>query len=382
MALNKEQLEVLYEKYIQNQCTTEELQALINELGEDPPAFQADVITGLFDKTWEGLEEPHEAPVIAVASARKWWLRIAAAAAIILLTGAGAYWWLSQAPKPDLATTNKYIKNDIAPGGNRAVLTLADGTSIVLDSAHNGILTQQGNAAVVKQRNGQLAYQTAASYKLQAASQPVYNALATPRGGQYQLVLPDGTKVWLNAASSIRYPTAFAGKERKIEMTGEAYFEVAVNAGMPFIVKANGQEVKVLGTQFNVNAYEDEAMVKTTLLEGAVQVTKDAATTLLKPGQQCSLTKSGTMTVTDDVDPEDAVAWKNGMFSFKSADIRTIMRQIARWYDVDIVYNKDIQGRFNAEIPRNIYASDVLKALELTRKVKFGIDGKKIIVMP
>ena len=394
--LNPDQLEELYGKYIQNQCTAEELQALIDELGEDSPTFQADLITRLFDKTWDGLEvfpgkyklpdlalpgEEHheeEAPVIELASKRKWWLRIAAAAAIILFLGAGSYWWVSRSHKSDLAATSKYLKNDVAPGGNKATLTLANGATIVLDSAHNGTLAQQGNATVVKQNNGQLAYNTLN----EKPTDVLYNTLTTPRGGQYQLVLPDGSKIWLNAASSIRYPTAFTGKERKIEITGEAYFEVAKNAGMPFIVKANDMEVKVLGTHFNVNAYDDEAVIETTLLEGSVSVTKDAAIAILKPGQQSRLTKLGTLDVINEADLEEAVAWKNGMFSFKRADIKTVMRQIARWYDVDIVYEKQVPSvNFGGEMKQDLKLSQVLKGLERIG-VRFRIEGKKLVVLP
>jgi transmembrane sensor len=393
MALNQVQLEELYDKYIQNQCTAEELQTLIDELGEDSPAFRADLITRLFDKTWDGLdvfpgkyklpdltlpEGRHETPVVALASGKKWRLRIAAAAAIILLVGAGSYWWVSRAPKSDGAAANTYLKNDVAPDGNKAVLTLANGASIILDSAHNGTLTQQGNSLVVKQNNGQLAYHT----ENEKPTEVVYNTLTTPRGGQYQLVLPDGSKIWLNAASSIRYPTAFAGKERKLEITGEAYFEVAKNTGMPFIVNANGMEVKVLGTHFNVNAYGDEAAIKTTLLEGAVKITKDAATAILKPGQQSRLTKLGKIDVINDVDLEDAVAWKNGIFSFKRADTKAVMRQIARWYDVEIVYESQVPSiNFGGEMKRDLNLSQALKGLG-RMGLRFRIEGKKLVVLP
>jgi transmembrane sensor len=390
MALNPEQFEALYDKYIQNQCTAEELQILIDELGEDSPAFQEDLITRFFDKTWDGLdvfpgkyklpdltlpEGRHRTPVIALASGKKWRLRIAAAAAIILLLGAGSYWWMSRAPQSGLVATNK---NVLAPGGNKAVLTLANGTSIILDSVHNGTVAQQGNTIVIKQNNGQLAYHI----ENEKPTEILYNTLTTPRGGQYQLVLPDGSKIWLNAASSIRYPTAFAGKERKFEITGEAYFEVAKNTGMPFIVKAKDMEVKVLGTHFNVNAYDDEAAIKTTLLEGAVRITKDAATVLLKPGQQSRLTKSGKLNIINDVDLEDAVAWKKGLFSFKRADTKAVMRQIARWYDVEIVYESQVPAiNFGGEMKRDLNLSQALKGLG-RMGLRFRIEGKKLVVLP
>jgi len=205
--------------------------------------------------------------------------------------------------------------------------------------------------------------------------------LSTPRAAQYQLVLPDGSKVWLNAASSIHYPTAFAGKERKVEITGEAYFEVAQDARLPFIVKTNGMEVKVLGTHFNVNAYEDEAMVRTTLLEGAVLMTKDAATALLQPGEQAQLTKAGDLKLVHNADIAEAVAWKNGLFQLNSADVPAIMRQMARWYDVEIVYEEGVpDGHISGKVPRGMNLSQVLEIFEVSG-VHFKIEGRKIIVL-
>jgi ferric-dicitrate binding protein FerR (iron transport regulator) len=232
---------------------------------------------------------------------------------------------------------------------------------------------------VVKQSNGQLAYNT----QNEKPTEVLYNTLTTPRGGQYQLVLPDGSKVWLNAASAISYPTAFTGSERKVEIKGEAYFEIAKNTAMPFIVKVNDAQVQVLGTHFNINAYSDEDAIKTTLLEGAVKVTKDAASTLLKPGQQAILGRSSNeIRVQENTDLDAVLAWKNGYFSFNQTDLATIMRQIARWYDVDIVYSDKVpERRFGGEIPRNTNAAEVLKMLEES-KVHFRIEGRKVIVLP
>jgi ferric-dicitrate binding protein FerR (iron transport regulator) len=394
MAISKEELQALYHKYIQNQCTVEELQTLTDALGEDSPAFPEDLVNELFDGTWDGLdvfpgkyqlrelalpwkkEEP--APVI-VLSFRKRWLRIAIAAAILLL-GTGTYMWMTRAPKPGL--TAKALKNDVQPGGNKAVLTLANGSTIILDSARNGSLAQQGNATVIKQNDGQLAYNTLN----EKPTEVLYNTLSTPRGGQYQLALPDGSKVWLNAASSIRYPTAFTGKQRSVEITGEAYFEIAKNADMPFIVKmlsAAGDkgEVRVLGTRFDVNAYNDEETVRTTLVEGSVSVEKDAARALLKPGQQARMTLSGKMDVLDNADVEEVLAWKNGRLLLKHADMATILRQAARWYDVDVVYKDRIEGdTYTVSIPRNVPLSQVTRVLETMSGAHFTIDGKVITV--
>jgi len=309
------------------------------------------------------------------------WRRVAVAASIILVLGAGAYFLAVRKPSQVAGTQGSGIKNDVAPGGNKAILTLANGGTIVLDSAANGVLTQQGNANVLKTNNGQLAYNTTN----EKPTEVLYNTLATPRAGQYQLVLPDGSKVWLNAASSIRYPTAFTGANRQVDITGEVYFDIAKDARKPFIVRlgppAGGKgAVRVLGTQFNVNVYDDEPAVRTTLVEGSVEVTKDAATALLKPGQQSQLTTSGALKVVQDADVEEAVAWKNGKLSFKHADIATILRQAARWYDVEIVYKAKIEDTYTVDVPRNLPVSTLLHVLEMSSGVHFNIEGKRITV--
>lgn len=304
------------------------------------------------------------------------------AAAILLLVIGTIYFRnrLTNTSQPIAAhnTDSPRITRDIPPGGDGAILTLADGKKIVLDSVQNGELSIQGNTKIVKE-GGRLAYMPQGS----AGHEVLYNTMYIPRGKQYQLILPDGSHVWLNAASSIRYPASFTGKERKVEITGEAYFEVAKSPARPFRVKIGEAEVEVLGTHFNIMAYEEEATVKTTLLEGAVKVTRAKASHLLRPGQEAQLNKnSDGITVIDDAPLSEAVAWKNGLFFFNRASLSTVMRQIARWYDVQIVYEGDIPDmEFGGKISRNNNVSEVLKILELS-KVHFRIDGKKIIVMP
>lgn len=306
--------------------------------------------------------------------------RIAVAASVIGLLLFGAYSWFSRMDKKEIATSeikNSSYKNDVLPGGDKAMLTLADGSTIVLNDAQNGNLVQQGNTKVIK-LDGKLAYNAANA----GIGEILYNTISTPRGGQYQVELPDGSKVWLNAASSLHFPTAFVGKERRVEISGEAYFEVAKNKSMPFIVSVNGSEIQVLGTHFNVMAYNDEDAVKTTLLEGSVKFASGNNSSLLKPGQQAQLTTEGQVKVVSDVDVDEVVAWKNGMFDFEDASLGTVTRQLSRWYDVDIVnQNKNIEDLFVVEMPRSSKLSDVLKVLELTGNIKFEIDGKKIIVM-
>jgi len=306
--------------------------------------------------------------------------KIAIAASVIGLLLVSFFLLTDKVGKKDVAKSEidqQRFKNDVLPGGDKATLTLADGSTILLDDAQNGYLTQQGNSKIIK-LEGKLSYDPTNKNSREI----VYNTISTPKGGQYQLELPDGSQVWLNATSSIHFPTSFVGKERRVEITGEAYFEVAKNRDMPFIVTVNGAEVQVLGTHFNVNAYSDEDNVKTTLLEGSVRFVSRANINMLKPGQQSQLAGDGLIKVVSNVDVDEVVAWKNGMFDFDNAGIETVMRQLSRWYDVEIEYKGKTDDLFIAEMRRNIKLSDALKALELTGKVKFDIQGKKIIVMP
>ena len=313
-----------------------------------------------------------------IVSWRKFYKPVAAAV-FLLIAGSIVYYFLQPHQRSDLANqTPAASKNELVPGTNKAILTLSNNSIVILDDAHNGKVAQQGNAVVTKLANGQLVYQSMD----ERSGETVYNTLTTPRGGQFKLTLPDGSDVWLNAASSITYPTAFTGNERKVEITGEAYFEIAHDANKPFKVGLNGMEVKVLGTHFNINGYNDESNVKTTLLEGSISLSKGNATTMLRPGQQALLAGNGKLNVIGQVDVEQVIAWKNGYFSFNRSDLRSVMRQIARWYDVDIKYEGKIPERqFGGKIDRNSKASEVLKVLEES-KVHFRIEDKNIIVTP
>jgi len=311
---------------------------------------------------------------------RKWQLP---AAAILLFLIAGVYFILFKLPKKDSTTaTTSNLTNDIAPGGNKALLTLSDGSTIVLDNVSNGTVVQEGNIKVEKLNNGLLAYNIHGK-RLTENDKEFYNTITTPRGGQYQVTLSDGTKVWLNAASSIRFPVVFTGNERKVEITGEAYFEVVKNTGTPFKVSAGSSQVEVMGTHFNVNSYDDEATIKTTLLEGLVKVSvNNQLAKFLRPGQQSGISKDGKITVLDNADTEEAIAWINGRFQYKSADIKTILRQISRWYDVDIEYRGNVDIHFTGQLPRNQRVSGIFEKLALTGEVNFKIEGRKIIVSP
>jgi ferric-dicitrate binding protein FerR (iron transport regulator) len=303
-----------------------------------------------------------------------------AAASIIGLLVVGVSYWFGGDSKKVIAKTEskkKVLKNDVLPGGDKAVLTLADGSTIVLDEAQNGDLALQGNTKVIK-LDGKLSYDLANP----SPGEVVYNTITTPRGGKYQIELADGTMVWMNSSSSLRFPVAFAGKERRVEITGEAYFEVSRNKAMPFVVKVNSAEIQVLGTHFNVMAYNDEEELRTTLLEGSVNFVNGSDRQALRPGQQSRLDRNGKVKVLNDVDIDEVMAWKNGYFRFQDSDIETVIRQLVRWYDVEVVYKKKVDDLFVAEMPRNTKLSDALKALELTGRVRFEIEGRKIIVMP
>jgi hypothetical protein len=303
-----------------------------------------------------------------------------AAASLIGVIALSTFLWVTQHSKQPIAEIKQIAKsnnNDVKPGGNKAVLTLADGSIIILDEAENGELVQQGNTKVVK-IDGKLNYNVSEM----STQQPMFNTITTPRGGHYQVVLPDGSQVWLNSVSSLRFPTFFNGKQRRVEITGEAYFEVAKNKDMPFIVSVNGAEIEVLGTHFNVNAYSDESTIRTTLLEGSVKFVKEGNVAILKPGQQSQMYHNGQLKIINDVEIEKVVAWKNGFFFFESSDFKTVSKQLSKWYDVEVVYDREIDDLFYAKVPRSTKLSDLLKALSLTGKINFKIEGNRIIVLP
>ena len=313
-------------------------------------------------------------------------LRYAAAAAVLLIVSTGVYFLFFNKAAKEIASTEKKAQpsmNDIEPGREKATLTLADGSIIALDNTANGKIAEQGNAVILKE-DGLLAYNSS-----NQKDQPgiFYNTVSTQRGGYYpSLVLADGTKVWLNASSSIHFPVTFTGKERIVEVTGEAYFEVAKDASKPFKVKINTPlgtrgEVQVLGTKFNINAYSDESVIKTTLLEGAVKISAGGKNSFLNPGQQAQLNTSGGIKLINEADLNATIAWKNGLLLFNHADIEEICRQISRWYDVEVVFENKIAGDFVITgIPRTVPLSKLLHLLELTNRVHFTIEGKKITV--
>ncbi|MBS1603390.1 MAG: FecR domain-containing protein [Bacteroidetes bacterium] len=326
-------------------------------------------------------------PVVPISPNRHWWRKLAAAVAVAAIAG-GAYWAAQHrssspttpATQPQLATTT-----EAQPGGNRATLTLSNGQQINLDNTNNGVVASQGNMNVTKLADGQLAYNKASQEK---STESLYNTLSTPRAGQFSLTLPDGSKVWLNNASSIRYPVSFTGAAREVELSGEAYFEIAKDASHPFRVAVHRGDktstIEVLGTSFNVMAYADEGSERTTLVEGSVRFVHGDASTLLKPDQQSVLDEKGSLKTLNHVNVAEITAWKNGYFHFDNASLESTMRQLARWYDVDVQY----EGKFDnqqfmgmGKIQRNLPLSIVLKGLE-NEHLHFQLEGRKLMVKP
>lgn len=408
--MQQELFEKLLEKFLDETITSEELVVFLQEIRNNAnqetlnevlaAKLENKAYSGFADN--DGMEEilfqtmlkkadehkKDETLLVTMPPRKKYFslLQITAAAVIGLIATSVYFLYFNKTNNQTASIkTTAALNKDIQPGGSKAILTLADGTTIILDSAKDGALSQQGNTKVIKLNNGQLAYHSSGT----ANTQIVYNTISTPKGGTYQVILPDETKVWLNAASSLRFPTAFTGKERNVEITGEAYFEVSPlltshdrgGKKIPFIVHVGEMSVEVLGTHFNVMAYNDEKAIKTTLLEGAVEVTKNNNSVLLKPSQQATLTKaSNDLRVTDDIDINQETAWIHGMFQFNDEDLPTILRQLSRWYDVEVSFSNAVPAdHFTGKISRNASLSNVLKILELS-EVHFKIEGRKIIV--
>lgn len=307
------------------------------------------------------------------------WFRYASAV-IIIATGISA-WFFANNKKPfsTIARMSEdTIQTNIGPGGHGAILTLANGKTVLLDSLANGLIADQEGAKVVLDK-GLLAYDP--SGNMNRAEELVYNTLVIPKGRQFQLMLPDGSKVWLNSASSLRYPVSFNGDTRTVEMTGEGYFEVAKNT-KPFYVKVNDIKVVVMGTGFNIMAYEDEDMISTTLAEGMVKVMYGETAVIIKPGQQASLPDGGDRFQISTPDLDQVLSWKNGQISFTSAALPVVMRQISRWYDIDIDYEGAVPTKhFNGIIDQNLHLRDVLKVLTVYG-IHFRLDGRKLTVLP
>jgi transmembrane sensor len=393
---NTERIKYLFEQYDQQLATapeTEELLRLVQDPAYDE-TIQDLFIKGVEDEKERELIRAEWDPVIQSILAslpseeelviRKFrWVKMfrwASVAAIVLVLAVGGWLLLGRGDaKPvDVPSVAERFKNDVQPGTNRPTLTLADGRKVVLDSAGSGVLAAEGTVKVRQLENGQIVYDATAP-----ATEVKYNTITNPRGSRVvSLTMADGSRVWLDAASSITYPTAFVGKERGVTMTGQAYFEVAHNAAMPFVVRKpdDGVAVQVLGTHFNVMAFGDEDL-RVTLLEGSVEVQRQKAKVKIRPGEQAVMGHDeGDIAVVAGVDMEGTMAWKNGVFKFQDIKIEPLMKQLARWYDVEVVFDDKIDEHFVSTIPRDVPASEVFKILETTGRVHFRIDGKRITV--
>jgi len=405
MPNNGIRLNTLFQQYLDNSITIDDYQEFLSLLNSD--AINDNLLSDLKSLWVHSAKSPLSLPNaewdekvnyllnqlkkenISKAPVKKLtnWYKLKWVAAILLPIFMISVYYFSK--KSSSTSVNKKeivaisnLNKGIMPGGNKAVLVLSDGTSVSLNDSSNGLITNQGNTKVIKLGDGQLVYNSSGT----PVTEVLYNTISTPRGGQYQLTLVDGTKVWLNSASSLRFPVIFKGLNREVEVTGEAYFEVEKNAKHPFrvainVANRNPEIVEVLGTHFNVNAYEDESNLSTTLFKGSVQVHHSSGITRIKPGQQLQSGK-GIAKVINNADLEEIIAWRDGVFHFEDADIKYIMRQIARWYDIEVEYKGNITKHFDGSIPKNVNVMKVLKMLELTGEVKFNIEGRKVFVLP
>jgi hypothetical protein len=383
----------LVKRYLSEQSSPEEIEQLKQALNDPLYVSQLEMImdqqlndnevlatdySGVIERLKTGIgkeiaNQKKPARISRLTIVNRW---VAAAAVLILVAGIGFFWPKKKNVNPVEESTVNSSPVKIVPGKDGAILTLSDNTTIILDSAGNGIIATQNGSDVVMS-NGQLIY------KAKKSSGVAYNTMTTPKGRQFSLVLPDGTKAWLNAASSLRYPTAFIGGERKVEVTGEVYFEVAKNKQMPFKVKVNeNMEVEVLGTHFNINSYSNEASINTTLLEGSVQISNQSQKQILKPGQQARVNNDQKINIVSDVNLKKVMAWKNGVFDFDDASLQEVMHQLERWYDIEVVYERGVPDiEFVGTLSRDLSLEDVLKGLKLS-EVNFRIEGRKLVIMP
>jgi len=376
----QQRIQELAHRYKNGTITPEEraeFELWLNE-NNDQPITVPDTYARSEDEAAHRLLNRIHEQIAEPVKVRRLWPRIAAAASIILAVSVGSFLLLHkpQAQQQVVKTTVAPIK----PGGNKAILTLGNGQQVILTGAQNGTIATQGNITINKTADGRIAYH--AGQAAGPAAELQYNTMSTPRGGRYEAVLADGTHFILDAGSSIRYPVAFTGKDRMVEITGQVYFDVKHDAARPFSVKVKGQVIEDIGTSFNINAYDDEPVIRTTLVEGIIRVTRNSEQANLKPGQQ-AVTRNGNNNITiNQVNTADVIAWKNGQTSFRGESIEEIMRQVARWYDVDIAYEGTPAARhFNGGIARDAELSDLLKILEFNN-IHFKVEGRKIIVKP
>lgn len=373
------QFKELLRRYLTNQCSSAEKAFVENWYNQHTVENPEQLTAAEYEEDITCIHDHLEQSQQQQQKTRTLWPRIAVAATVLFTLGVFIYY--SFPGKQNSADVNI---QDVKAGTDKAMLTLADGSKISLSDVKTGEIAVQSGLKISKSNDGQVIYTSApAESTAKNLKSPQFNTIETPRGGKFQILLPDGSKVWLDAASSLKYPVEFAGDERKVELTGQAYFEVAKSKGKSFKVTSGKQELEVLGTHFNINAYDNQASILTTLLEGSVRLTvnDNNTSTLLKPGQQSSLEAKEFQI--RQVDVEEAIAWKSGFFVFDRDDVPTVLHKLERWYDVDI----SIEGEFDqikigGTISRSKSLSEVLRVLQLTRKIKFKTEGRRIIAMP
>jgi transmembrane sensor len=404
MNINKAKLQRLLHQYLNNNISREDCIELLNYFSDGDlhgmeelidagsfdldqgPEFSSKQSADLLNKIksdprFSGLKVAHIIPEQAPSKFyQSKWVKIAATALIFFTAGFLFFQHQKNSTKVNTAQLNNNTASLIFPGSKKATLTTGNGKVILLNDAANGVLDHTNAGNVVKINTGQIVYHN--SRHSATTSLMVYNTLSTPKGGEYQLILPDGTKIWLNAASSITYPTAFTGKERRVTLIGEAYFEVAKNKEKPFYVNVNNTQIRVLGTHFNIEAYNDDIEMTTTLLEGSVQVTKNKAISFLQPGQKAVIPNNSDKIAVSTANIREAIAWKNGYFIFDDEDITGIMKKVSRWYDVSVSY-KDNTGdqKFGGTFYRAKSITELLQYLGKIGKVHFAVEGRRIIVM-
>lgn len=397
-------LEYLFDCFLRHQCNADELGELMDLV--ELPANEEEVkriLTQYMHTEGEAPELAHDKREEILSQIfrkgriglhrrsgdlTRRWVRASAAAAIVVLVGSAVFFVRTKWENENATAVVAKTQPIISPGGDKAMLTLADGSVINLEEIPDGAIQQQ-DIRLVKNA-GLLQYYGGDKGEVLPAKNS-FNVLSTPRGGQYQLQLGDGSRVWLNAASTLKYPVVFAKEIREVELTGEAFFEVkqtqaeGTSAKVPFnviVMLPSGKKarVNVLGTSFNVNAYDNEQAMKTTLLEGSVRIADDGQNVLLRPGQQAKWLHNGEVHIDRNADIEEAVAWKNGLFYFDNVDINSIMRQIGRWYNVEIEYKQAVSPRrFVGKIRRSAEISEVLEILRLS-DIDFTVEGKTIVV--
>ncbi|WP_316816449.1 FecR family protein [Pedobacter nyackensis] len=377
--MNIEQAHILLEKYNQGLATAEEKAWVENwfldETGKYEWVEEDNQFLMLKDQIWRETLEKSGLSVKPIQKSFPLWPRFMAACVALLALAAGIYFYQSAT----ISVINQNPGTEVNPGGNKATLTLGNGEKIILNDAANGEISSQAGISVQKTKDGELIYTVKEGIEDNGAV--TINTISTPQGGQYTVILADGTKVMLNAASSLTFSTAFNHQMRQVELRGEAYFEVAKNKDLPFQIKTQLQTVEVLGTHFNINAYDDEPQIKTTLLEGSVKVLTNNGERILLPGQQSSVDKlAGSIRIVQGINTDKVIAWKNGLFSFENDDLKMIMRQISRWYNVKVEYSADLpDSRFFGEISRSNKLSEVCSILE-RYGVQFNVSGNVIRV--